>query len=43
MRLCGEGRLTAEQAKAAWGDAAAAALLDALLAQGAVEPAGRTR
>ncbi|WP_225767287.1 cupin domain-containing protein [Inquilinus sp. Marseille-Q2685] len=38
LRLCGDGRLTAEQAKAAWADPAAAALLDALLAQGTIEP-----
>jgi 50S ribosomal protein L16 3-hydroxylase len=41
MRLCGGGRLAADQAKAAWADPAAAALLDALLAQGAIEPAGK--
>jgi len=41
MRLCGDGGLTAEAAKAAWSDPAAAALLDALLASGAIEPAGR--
>ncbi|MGL4965173.1 MAG: cupin domain-containing protein [Inquilinus sp.] len=41
LRLCGEGRLAAEAAKAAWADPAAAVLLDALLAQGAIEPAGR--
>jgi 50S ribosomal protein L16 3-hydroxylase len=42
MRLCGDGRLAADQAKAAWADPAATALLDALLAQGAVEPAGKS-
>ena len=42
MRLCGDSRLTADQAKSAWADPAAAALLDALLAQGAIEPAGKS-
>jgi 50S ribosomal protein L16 3-hydroxylase len=41
LRLCSDGQLTAETVKAAWGDPAAAALLDALLAQGAIEPAGK--
>jgi 50S ribosomal protein L16 3-hydroxylase len=43
LLLCGDGRLTAEQAKAAWADPAAAALLDTLLASGAIEPAGKGR
>lgn len=43
IRLGGDGRLTADQAKAAWADADAAALLDALLAQGAIEPASPGR
>jgi 50S ribosomal protein L16 3-hydroxylase len=41
LRLCGDGLLTAEAAKAAWADSAAAALLHALLDSGAIEPAGR--
>ncbi|MBW8728267.1 MAG: cupin domain-containing protein, partial [Inquilinus limosus] len=43
LRLCGDGRLSAEEAKAAWADPAAAALLDGLLAAGAIEPAGKGR
>lgn len=40
-RLCGGGVLTSEQAKAAWSEPATAALLDALLGQGAIEPTSR--
>lgn len=43
LRLCGDGRLAAEEAKAAWADPAAAALLDGLLAAGGIEPAGKAR
>lgn len=42
LRLCGDGRLPAAEAKTAWADPMAAALLDALLAQGSIEPAGKT-
>jgi 50S ribosomal protein L16 3-hydroxylase len=41
VSLCGDGRLAADLAKVAWADPAAAVLLDALLAQGAIEPAGK--